>query len=142
MPYATLQQLIDRYGERLIVDLTDRGETATGEIDEAAVDRALADADAMVDGYLGGRYQLPLSATPALVAELAAKIAIWNLHTSAPEAKIEADYKHAERLLRDIGTGAVRLQVAGVEPSGAGGSGARITDRERPLTEDNMKGFI
>lgn len=142
MPYATLQQLIDRYGERLIVELTDRGEMATGEIDVPTVDRALTDADAMIDGYLAGRYQLPLSTTPALVSELAAKIAVWNLHTSQPEAKIEADYKSAERMLGQISTGAIQLQVAGVAPSGTGGSGARITDRERPLTERNMKGFI
>ena len=33
MSYATLQQLIDRYGARMLVGLSDRGELATGEID-------------------------------------------------------------------------------------------------------------
>ena len=46
------------------------------------------------------------------------------------------------RILLDVGAGAVRLSVAGAEPGVSGGTGVRITDRERPLTEANLKGFI
>lgn len=142
MPYATQQALIDRFGERLLVSLTDRAELATGQVDEGVVARALADTDATIDGYLAGRYALPLAETPALVADLALAIAVYKLHVYAPDPKIGADYADALRLLRDIGSGAVRLSVAGAEPATTGGSGARITDRERPLTADNMKGFV
>jgi hypothetical protein len=45
--------------------------------------------------------------------------------------------------LRDIATGALRIPgAAGLEPAVTSGSGARITDRERPLTAENLKGFI
>ncbi|MDF2232176.1 DUF1320 domain-containing protein [Albimonas sp. CAU 1670] len=142
MSYATLQQLTDRYGERMLVMLTDRGETATRQIDGDTVDRALADADALIDGYLAGRYALPLAETPPLIVDLAQRIAIWNLHTSAADEKIEADYKDARATLKDIASGAARLPVAGVEPPSSGASGVRITDRERPMTEANMKGWI
>src|SRR5690606_6605607 len=47
----------------LLVALTDRAEVATGEIDQDVVDRALADTDAMIDGYIAARYALPLAAT-------------------------------------------------------------------------------
>ena len=142
MPYATLQQLIDRYGERMLVLLTDRGSPATRQIDGETVDRALADADALIDGYLGARYALPLAETPPLVVDIAQRLAIWNLHTSTADEKIAADYKSALATLRDISTGAVRLPVAGVEPASSGASGVQVTDRARPFTEDNMKGFI
>ena len=83
-----------------------------------------------------------MSSVPALLVDLAQQIAIYKLHVSAPDPKIDEDYKQAIRALRDISTGAVRLSIAGIEPEDSGGSGARITDRERPLTADNLKGFI
>lgn len=142
MTYATIQNLEDRYGQDLLVRITDRGAMATGLVDTAIVDRALADTDAMIDGYLTGRYSLPLSETPALLVDVAQMVAIWKLHRFQPDPKIEADYKEALRSLRDIAQGTVRLSVAGTEPPGTGGTGARLTDRERPLTAANLKGYI
>lgn len=142
MSYISQTTLTDRFSARMLVALTDRGEVATGVIDVGVVARALADTDAVIDGYLAARYALPLAEVPALVADIAGAIAIWKLHVAAADPKIETDYKDALRMLRDIGAGAVRLSVAGAEPGVSGGTGVRITDRERPLTEANLKGFI
>ena len=142
MPYATLQQLSDRYGVAMLLDLTDRAEVATGAIDADVVDRALADADELINGYLAARYTLPLAITPGLVAVLAAQVAIWNLHTGSPNEKVAEDYKQALRTLEAISKGTIKLPVGGVEPASSGGTGARMTDRERPLTAENLKGFI
>ncbi len=126
----------------MLVALTDRADIPTGSIHMGVVDRALSDTDAMIDGYLAGRYALPLAAVPVMLTDIAQQIAIWKLHIAAPDPKIEADYKDALRQLRDISAGTIRLSLAGVEPAGTGGSGVVITDRERPLTADNLKGFI
>jgi phage gp36-like protein len=142
MTYATLEQLTDRYGEQMLVLLTDRGPVATGTIDITVVDRALADTDAMIEGFLTDRYVLPLAETPPLLSAMAQRIAIWELHRHNPNDKIEKDYKEAMAFLDRIGKGIVRLSVAGVEPVTTNSGGARITDRERPLTAENMKGFI
>lgn len=142
MSYASLDNLKDRYGERMLIGLTDRGDVALGVIDTDAVDRALADTDALIDGYLVARYALPITTTPAILTDLAQSIAIYKLHVGATDPKIERDHDNAIRTLKDISTGAIRLSIAGAEPSGTGASGARITDRERPLTAENMKGFI
>jgi phage gp36-like protein len=84
-----------------------------------------------------------LSATPPFLNDLAQAIAIWKLHLSEPDPKITKDYDQALRALRDVASGALRIPgAAGVEPAATGGSGARITDRDRPLTAENMKGFI
>lgn len=141
MTYATLSHLQARFGEQLLVEITDRGEAATGSVDLTVVDRALSDTDAMINGYLG-RYKLPLAVVPALLVDLAQVIAIYKLHRYTPNKKIEEDYKDALRILRDISTGLVRLSIEGAEPEGTGGNGVRITDRERPLTEANLKGYI
>ncbi|PWE29968.1 DUF1320 domain-containing protein [Maritimibacter sp. 55A14] len=142
MPYTDLPSLIDRYGERMLRLLTDRAQPPAGLIDQAVVDRALADADAIIDAALMVRYKLPLASVPALVADLAQAIAIWKLHTATPDQKIEADYKDAQKTLDDLSKGLKRLNVAGVEPASSGSSGAQITDRERPFTAKNLKGFI
>lgn len=142
MTYATQTQLTQRFGAAMLVNLTDRAEVATGLIDAAVIDRALADTDALIDGYLAPRYILPLSEVPPLLIDLALQIAIYKLHVHEPDAKIAKDYDHALKMLRDIGTGAVRISAAGIEPAGANGNGVVVTDRARPFNAADMTGFI
>uniref|UniRef100_A4WS43 DUF1320 domain-containing protein n=1 Tax=Cereibacter sphaeroides (strain ATCC 17025 / ATH 2.4.3) TaxID=349102 RepID=A4WS43_CERS5 len=142
MTYVTLSDLTARYGESLLVSLTDRGEIALGTIQAEVVDRAVADTGAVIEGYLSGRYALPLAAPQPLLTDVAVAIAVWKLHTFAPDPKIEADYKGAMATLREIAAGTIRLAAAGVEAAGTGTSGALVTDRERPFTAENLKGFI
>ena len=142
MSYVDLDQLTDRYGESMLVDLTDRATPTTGEIDTDVTGRAIADTKSMIDGYLAGRYKLPLAETPALLIDLAAQIAIYKLHRYSPDEKIAQDYKDAISTLGKIASGTVRLDVEGVEPVASGSSGVQTNDRDRPFTNDNLKGFI
>jgi phage gp36-like protein len=142
MTYASQTDLVERYGESMLIDLTDRAEPAAGAIDSSVVDRALGPAVAAIDGYLKGRYLLPLAVTPPLLRDLAQPIAIYKLHRNVTSDKIRKDYEDAMRLLLAISRGDVRLDVAGVEPAASGTSGVRTSDRVRDLTPDNMKGFI
>lgn len=142
MPYTTLADLTQRYGDRMIVALTDRGAMATGAVDATVVDKAIAEADAVIDGYLASRYALPVSPVPALLGDVALAIVIWKLHVAAPDPKIEADYKDALKVLRDIAAGVIRLTIAGADAAENAATGVQVTDRERPFTADNLKGFI
>jgi len=140
--YATLRLLTDRYGADVLVALTDRAVPATGTIDAAVVDRAIADTDALVDGHLAGRYRLPLATVPALLADLAGAVAIYKLHREVAPEKIAADYRDALKTLAQIAAGAVRLDVAGVEPEASGSSGVRTTEPNRPLDAESLRGFV
>lgn len=142
MSYASQAELVARYGEKFLVSLTDRTTPPAGTIDASVIDRALADTDAAIDGFLLGRYVLPLAATPPLLGDLALSIAIYKLHRRSPDEKITADYDAAMKTLRDIANGTVRLNVAGVEPPASGASGVRTSDRARDMTPDNLKGFV
>jgi len=142
MTYASQADLVDRFGAPMLVDLTDRAEVATGAIDAAVIARALADADAAIDGYLKGRYALPLPTTPPLLRDIAIAIAGYKLHRDAVSEKIRQDYVDAEKKLLLIAGGSIRLDIAGVEPESSGSTGVRFTDRERPLTADSLKGYI
>lgn len=142
MTYATQDQLVARYGATLLVDLTDRAAVATGAIDGALVAAALTAADARIDGYLQGQYALPLAVVPPILSDLACAIAIWRLHTGVPGDKIKADYEEATRVLEQIGRGIVKLAVAGTLAAPASTAAARVTDRERVMTSETMRGWI
>jgi len=142
MSYTSLSQLTDRFGEQMLLGLTDRAAPPSGVIDAAVVNRALADTDAVIDGYLAGRYVLPLAEVPPLVADLSQAIAIYKLHVYEPDKKIGEDYRDAMAMLDRIGKGVVRLPVEGVEPAGSQAAGVEAIDRARPLTPETMTGFI
>lgn len=141
--YCTLAQLTDRFGEQMLLQLADRAVPPAGEVEEAIVGRAIADTGAVIDGYLAGRYQLPIAGdVPALLVDLALIIAIYKLHTYTPDQKIIDDYNGALKQLRDLSTGTIKLAVAGVEPEVSGAGGVETIDRDRDLTPENLKGFI
>jgi phage gp36-like protein len=139
--YATLDLLTARYSERMLLDLTDRT-PKNGAIDTAVVDRALADTDAVIDGFVAGKYGLPLAMVPPLLVDLALAIAIYKLHPAAPPQKIRDDYTDALKSLDKIASGTIKLPIAGIEPPSSGASGVVTTDRERPFTPENLRGFI
>lgn len=142
MSYTTLAALTEKFGTPMLVALTDRGDVATNVVDSGVVDRAIADASAMIDGYVSVRYALPMVEVPALIGRLALAIAIYDLHISSPDPKIKDDYEAALKTLGQISSGAVRLDIDGKPAASTGGSGARVTDRERPMTGQSLKGFI
>jgi len=142
MPYTTLAKLTARFGQRLLLQLTDRAAPPAGVVNAAIVDQAIADTDGVIDGYLAGRYQLPLTDVPPQLADLALTIAIYKLHPFEPDPKIRSDYEQALKTLREIASGVFRLPIAGLEPAALNDSGVLTNDRERPFTEDNLKGFI
>lgn len=142
MPYVTLAQLTDRFGQDMLVRLTDRGDVPTGTIDAGVVAEAITDTAAVIDGHVAARYALPMPRVPALLTSLAGAIAIYKLHRHEPDAKIVRDHDAAMRMLSQIGRGDVRLDADGVPPAGTGGSGARTTDRDRPMTAETLRGYV
>lgn len=142
MSYASLDQLTERFGEKMLIQLTDRATPAAGAIDADVVARSLADTAAQIDGYLARRYRLPLAETPTSVTDLALTIAIYKLHRRNPDDKIKKDYDDALKALRDIAAGIIMLAVEGVEPPASSTSDVRVSDRDRVMTTDSMKGFV
>jgi len=142
MAYANLTGLTARIGEDTLIELSDRATPPSAAVDVTVIDAALADADALIDGYLFGRYALPLAAAPALIVTLAEAVTIYKLYTvSAPE-RVEADYRDALKALEKISKGEIKINAAGVEPASSGGSGVQSCDRKPEMTRDNMGSFI
>lgn len=107
MAYVTKSDLIARYGEEQLVQLTDRA--GAGEIDDTVLNAAIADVEAEINAHLTGRYSLPLSEVPKVLTRAAATIAYGELHTlDVPEA-IAQRVKWARGLLKQIGAGEIKL---------------------------------
>ena len=143
MAYCDIAQLTARYGTPMLLQLSDRGGTYPVTPDADLFARAITDAGALIDGYLGGRYQLPLSSVPTLVTNLAQVIAIYMAHGSVAPEKIRKDYDDALRQLQAIANGTMVLTgVDGVEAEGTESNEVLTNEPARPLTADSMTGYI
>ncbi len=142
VPYCSQADLEVRYGETLLTQLSDRGTAPGSGIDAALFARAIADAEALIDGYLAGRYAVPFASVPPLVKDLAQRIAIHNAHGETVGDKIRADHDAALKQLRDIAGGLITLNADGAEPGSSGGGEAITNEPERPFTPASMKGYI
>lgn len=143
MTYATQQDMIDRFGATELVQLTDRRNTPVSTIDPVPVERALSDAAAFVDGYIGKVYRLPLSAQPPMLTKIACDVARYYLHGKAAEkdGPVERAFKEAEAWLKDVSKGLVALDAEGVAPAQAGGGSVKASAPGRVFTRDSLRDF-
>ena len=109
--YATAQDMIDRYGEPHLVQLTDVGRPQTGGIVMTVLEARLLDASAEIDGYLAGRMVTPLVSPPAILRLLCCRMAHGLLVGEAATENDVADVKDARAYLRDIANGKISLTL-------------------------------
>lgn len=105
--YATPEQLIASTQEYLVAQLT-----GTDTPDETIITRALVDASAKMDGYIGSRYTLPLPQVPAILAGYCIDIALYEMMKLRPLGDIEdarKRYEDAIRFLKELNRGEVSL---------------------------------
>jgi len=105
--YATAQELIDRYGETELIQLTDR--EGLGVVDLARVNDALTAVSETIDGFVRRRYRLPLPATPGLLRDLCLQLARAALYTHETPPAVKEAADNALRLLERIGDGRLSL---------------------------------
>lgn len=117
MLYCTQQDLIDRGYEQDLLQLADPN--YTGIIDVTIVAKALARASAEIDGYLAGRYTLPLAIDVPILREKACDLAWYFLNAdkalSNVEGGIRKSYEDCIRYLELIAKGSVKLPMPASE---------------------------
>lgn len=127
MSYASLPLLQERFGLDELVQRSDKYQPYTGAVVTAVIDRALADADAEIDGYVGSRYTLPLPLpTPPVLVPIACDIARYRLYDDAVPDVVRQRYEDAIARLRDIAAGRLSL---GIDPAPAAGSQGAVLAR-------------
>lgn len=154
--YASVAELRDSLDDQVLLTLVDdEGEryTAAGELrakQSARVTKALGDASAEADTYIGQRYDLPLPTAPPVLRGKVVDIAVWNLFArrglSEADEVVRERYKNAIRWLEHLALGKVSLPFA---DSGGGDSGggtpqsgsASIKAQPRVFDRDKLRGF-
>jgi phage gp36-like protein len=132
--YTTQADIVDRYGTEELIQLTDRA--GLGVIDVAVLDRAIADANAEIDGYLATRYQLPLAETPPALTRIASDIARYLLYDDAVTDSVSERYDNAVKFLRSVARGDVSL----VQQAGSTAETAGVAEFEPGRTVFNSGG--
>ncbi len=163
--YATPADLVARFGERELVQLTDASNIPPSVIDVARVETKLGDAAAFVDGYVGQVYRLPLLgcakpltapggevqyAPPPVLTRLTCDLARYYLYDDlAPEHEVYRRYKAAVRELEAIAEGVAQLacpwggspgELIGADAQSGSGE-VRYQFSPRSMTDDNLRGF-
>lgn len=108
MSYADVDELVRRYGENTILQLTD--DTRSGQIKREAAETALADAQAEIDGYLI-RYKLPFQAAPRILTVYCCDIAVYRLATGMRQLTedMQSRYDAAVAFLKQVAAGRAAL---------------------------------
>ena len=150
MIYATAQDLIDRFGEAEMVQLTDVDLQA---VQTGKVERAIGDAQAYADSFVGRVYSLPLTGcvkptpvvgnpqatelvAPPQLARIVADVARYYLWKDfAPESEVYLRYKAAGKELEAIGKGEATLSCPW------GGAPGTLVQGTEPGTAEVFHGF-
>jgi len=109
MAYASEQDLVERFGANELIRLTNPDDLQATSIDSNRLARAIADAEAMVDGYLQGPYDVPLSPVPRVITKLAADLARHELHDDQPPEHVIDQKNDALKFLRSVAKGEIAL---------------------------------
>jgi phage gp36-like protein len=115
MSYCTRQNMIERFGEPELIQLTDT--VGAGVIDDVVLDQAMDDAAAEINSYLS-MYSLPLATVPAKFVRMACDIARYFLYDDAATDEVVRRFEAAIAYLKMIGTGKIVLgpDITGQKP--------------------------
>ena len=138
MAYCTQQDMIDRFGELELIQLTDRHDV--NAIDPDVLDRAVERGASDIENYCRDRYVLPLSPVDPMIVAMNADLARFYLYDEDPSDIVQKRYDTAMRFLRDISNGTIKLSSTLRTGSGSSGS-PQFDSGDRVFTRDTLKGF-
>lgn len=109
MGYATYQDMVDYFGEREVRLISDRDNTGVPNV--LVIEGGLQTADGEIDGYLAGRYTLPLREVSRVLVGVACDIARYRLTgTERIESSVVLErYRMAIRYLEKVSAGTITL---------------------------------
>lgn len=139
MAYCTRDDLESRFGTIEIADLLDQDNNGADDIDRLA--SAIADAGALIDGYIAGRYAVPLATAPALIKDVACDVTRYKLWRNRAPEEIQKRYDQAISTLRDISRGVISLPPGTVPPQTVSEGGVAYEASERIFTESSLSDF-
>ncbi|MGF1727209.1 gp436 family protein [Photobacterium nomapromontoriensis] len=141
--YCTRDDMVARFGEEELTELTDRDGNAGGIVD-AVLDQVMDDASATIDGYLGGRYDLPLPVVPRVLTRTACDLSRYYLYDDQLGDEHQAAKRYAEAIgyLEKVGRGVLQLGLDRNNHQPVTHNTATMTSAGAVFSRQNGKGFI
>ncbi|MRJ41192.1 MULTISPECIES: gp436 family protein [Idiomarina] len=140
MPYCLVTDLVARYSEAELIALTDRA--GSGAVDQSVAQHAIDDASALIDGYLLGRYELPLQPVPSVLTPICADIARYQLYDNEAPTVVTKRYETAIAFLKSVGKGEVTLGIHTDGGSPGSTDLPEIQSGGNVFNRNKSKGFI
>ncbi len=140
MIYATQSDLEQFISEDELIGLTD--DEDTGAVVSSRIESVLETASITIDGYLGGRYELPFSSPPQILTKLCVDIAGYLLHIRRNEVSESWEKRHnnAIRFLEKVNGGKLSLGVG--DPEGTGENEKfQVGTSEKIFSKDELDKF-
>lgn len=141
MAYATVQDMIGRFGETEMLRLSSVDGVLPETVNAAPVEQAIADADGIIDSYLRKRYRVPLAPVPQVITRASCILARYDLSVGGdrdPADQVKNDRKDIVAWLTQLANGTATLEgVAPIEAS----SSAQTSDRERMFGRHGERGL-
>ncbi|MCG9624638.1 DUF1320 domain-containing protein [Vibrio mediterranei] len=141
--YCTVTQLQERFSKQELIALTDK-DGSTGAMVVVVAEQAITDASATIDGYLGGRYALPLSAVPTILERICCDLARYYLYDDAlgEEHQATKRYKDGIDYLKQVALGKVQLSLSSTQTKPAETNTAEMMSGGSVFGRENSKGFM
>ena len=144
MSYASPQDMINRYPNRDLVQLTNEDPTVT-TINTSVLQQMLDDASAEIDGYLSGRFALPLTDVPQVLNRLTCDIAMYRLQSLRPIhdlADARLRYDDAVATLTQVANGELGLGLGSDgNETAIGQATEQAAEPRRIFSRKRMRGF-
>ena len=102
--YATEADLVARFGDEI-------ENLKTMLPSQSSVQDAIQDATEEINGYIGGRYALPLPNVPSNLERMACDIARYRLYFQQPTEEVRQRYEDAVSFLKLVANNKAHLQI-------------------------------
>ena len=149
--YCTIDDLISRIGEKILINLTNDTTPAT-TVNSVIAEENIVIADDLINSSIRNKYKLPLSSTPNLIKQLSADITIYRLYCRRPQnvpENYKKNYEVALQILKDLQSGAKVLDLPSSSEDGESttsiSSALYLTDKtedDRRFSKEVMSRFI
>jgi len=142
MAYCSQDDIQDQIPVNELISLTD--DDGFGVVDSTVVERAIMDAEAVIDAYCQNRYSVPFDPAPAIIRRICVDLAIHNLLSrraveDLPKVR-EGRKIDAYRFLEKVATGTILLGAATPEPT-VSPQAVTINGPERVFSRDRLTGY-
>ena len=139
--YCTLANLVARYGDIELVQLTNPTDPAAVTVAALRVDDEAADIDALINAKLAARYTLPLASVPRVLRNIACDLVRARLYEDRITDRVAERERAALKLLDQIAKGDVSLGLDDAAQPTPSSDGPTFTTPARVFSRDRLRDY-